>query len=188
MTDLKTRTAETALRANPGDYDARQIWMTQVERETGALPTEDVAPWIAVRGKLAPARGVGVTLGYGSDQYPFTVVEVSKTGSVIKIRADHHRVISGSFMTGDAKTLITSDHEASTRTAKRSRALKICAHCGTKNRSKAEKCTGGVYRCRKVTEEQGPSWVPAYVLEGETGHRARPISIGRRAYYQDPSF
>lgn len=63
----------------------------------------------AARGKepftvLLPMPKVGdhATLCYPSDRYPFVVADVSPSGHRIWIRPLKHRVVSGSFQTGDA--------------------------------------------------------------------------------------
>lgn len=50
-----------------------------------------------------PKVGDGITIGAGSDSYPGTIIEVSKSGLKFTFQYDSYRVVKGSFQTGDAE-------------------------------------------------------------------------------------
>ena len=69
--------------AATGDVDAAERLKREAARTSVELPASDDSPWqVLSNGKTAPQVGTGITLGAGSDCYPFSVVSVSKTGGI----------------------------------------------------------------------------------------------------------
>lgn len=69
--------------------------------------------------KLVPTPKVDdfATLHYPSDSYPYEVISVSPTGRKVTLRELSHRVIAGSFITGDAVVQYDNNLQGSIRVA-----------------------------------------------------------------------
>lgn len=164
---------------------------TTEKKET--LPSSDPEPWREVDGRLIPLVGIGASHGYGSDCYPYTVVAVSKTGHQIMLRRDDAKVVSGSFIEGNAVCDYTSRPEhvdefmgSSDRIATRRNNQHRCGNCGSLIRTCCSKVTScaATLGCREVKQR----WLPVYRMKGSTGRGAPSVGIGYRRYYQDPHF
>jgi hypothetical protein len=44
---------------------------------------------------VEPVVGMGATMGVGSHRYPYTIVEVNKTGKTIVLQADNYELVEG---------------------------------------------------------------------------------------------
>lgn len=51
---------------------------------------------LAYKATIRPKVGDGATISYGSDRYPYTVIEVSKSGTRIRIQEDEAVLTNGS--------------------------------------------------------------------------------------------
>ena len=47
--------------------------------------------------KVTPQVGMGATSGFGSDCYPYTIIEVSKDGKKVKVQSDAHAPVKEGF-------------------------------------------------------------------------------------------
>lgn len=105
MSDRETRALERA--AALGDPEARaKLERAKLREGTGTLPSlepYDGGP---------PPVGMGATFGYGSDCYPYTVVDVSPSGKTIWLARDDYQIVSGSFQGGDARHEYRPDPES----------------------------------------------------------------------------
>jgi hypothetical protein len=165
------------------------------ETTTKTLPARDTDPWqrSAVSGNLIPREGVGASHGYGSDCYPYTIIKVSKTGHQIVLRPDNSRVVSGSFICGDAVCEFTSrkvtmknntDLVDGDRIATRRNTQHRCGNCGSISPIKVSKCDRTI-GCKQADDQ---AWYPVYKMKGSTGRGVPSVGIGYRRYYQDPHF
>ena len=204
MVDTRLRELERTIRANPGATDALLRLRIIVDQtgDAGArsmldaltqVPGVTVNPWEGGEGlKSKPKVGTGVTYGAGSDSYPGTVVEVSKTGHSIKVRGDRTIRLSGNFKDGNwegtyhVEVPLEDDSERLT-TYTRRRNWKQCVHCGSRKRAAATTCLANG-NCRDATKSYGSLWFPVYAQKGDTGRRISTLTIGSRRYYQDPHF
>jgi hypothetical protein len=71
----------------------------------------------ATEDKCCPANlkvGDGATMGWGSDCYPATVIEISANRRVVTIQADNYRVVSGTTCDGSAEYAYETNLEGNT--------------------------------------------------------------------------
>jgi hypothetical protein len=54
-------------------------------------------------GNGTPKVGDGATMAIGSDRYPGTVIEVSKSGHTVKVRSDNYKLVGGSALSEDQR-------------------------------------------------------------------------------------
>jgi hypothetical protein len=66
-----------------------------------------------------PFVGAPASYGYGSDSYPATVIEVSKSGHRITLQHDRTEVVAGSGADGTARHICSPDPDGSTVVATR---------------------------------------------------------------------
>lgn len=67
--------------------------------------------------EIMPEVGMGATMGVGSDSYPYTIVQVSKTGKSFKMVRDIATAVSGSGHDGSAVYEYARDPSATIESA-----------------------------------------------------------------------